>query len=386
MCNFHESVAVQAATDPITGRMHAGHKAVIRVALSRYWASRYVEGAENVDGYNFYPLATRVQQEAFAASGLNRPLSEISAMEQEHLSFLRERILELSRRMDLSENALRLPLKPAREAFMDLAIDQIYEGDPKGDFRVVRTVSRDDLVPLHHAVSALHADAKTSSVLEKLVQGRICTLYTEAPQKVYKPLVDAYEGLPESVKTASSNMAKYGGNILLGGFSGIVGHGVHYGSVLGAGVAAGSASSLNMALSGVFLLASYGGWRELFGGKYRAVKENVSAFAIQGALTLAVAVGAQQFLEHDHMKSEKARWYESLTPEMREAFLSDANRTYASLPSNLRERLDDAAQDEGLPPAVFLLICSGGDPVSRDINTYLSETKTMTYPVFVSGP
>lgn len=385
MCNFHESVAILAATDPSTGKIHAGHKAVIRVALSRYWASRYVEGAENVDGYNYYPLATTEQQSAFERSGLKRSAADIAVEEAQGIAFLRGRVAELSKSQDLSAKGLGLPVSTAREPFMDLAIEHIYEGNPRGQFNVIERVDRNDLQPLHRAVAALHADSKTSAVLERLVQGKICTLYSEAPGRVNKSLVEAYERLPERVKAVSSRLAQYGGNIVLGGFSGIIGHGLHYASVLGVGVAAGTASSLNMTLSGVFLLASYGGWHQAFGGQYKATKEKLSAFVVQAALTAAVAVGGQHFLSHDHMSSEKAQWYQSLPPEMQESLLDSANLTYAALPTDLRQRLEEMADKEGIPPSIYLLTCSGDDPVSRDIAAFMAIAQPSAAPL-PAGP
>ncbi len=374
MCNFHESVAVSAATDPSTGKVHAGHRAVIRVALSRYWASSYVEGAENVDGYNFYPLATADQQAAFERSGLKRPLDEVQTEEEGAIEFLRARISKIAEYLDLSPKALALPVATAREPFMDYAIDRIYEGDPKAGLAIVQTVAG-DLRPLHAAVSALHADPQTSQMLERLVQGKICTLYTQAPEKVNRALVETYESLPERVKAASASLAKYGGNILLGGFSGIIGHGIHYASVLGAGMASGIASNANIALSGAFLLASYGGWHRIFGGQYQGARQQLNAFAVQAGLTMAIAFGAQSFLEHDHMNSEKAQWYASLDPETREMMLSGPTQTYNALPTDLRTKLEEAAREEGIPPSVYILICSGDDPLATEINAFMASGK-----------
>lgn len=370
MCNFHESVAVRAATDE-TGNIHAGHRVVIRVALSRFWAERYVEGGENVNGYNPYPLATKEQQAAFERSGLKRPLSEVEREETEAIAFLRGKMAALEAQQDLSAKALKLPIATARESFIDMAISHFYKGDPKGEFSLVDTVERDDLKPLHQAVSRLHADPQTRNVLERLVQGKICTLYSQAPEQVNQTLVDAYENLPERVRRVSAGLSQYGGNIILGGFSGLIGHGVHYGSVLGAGIAAGTASSANLALSGVFLLASYGGWNKFFGGQYQGMKQQVSAFAVQAGLTVAIALGAQSLLEHDHMSSERAVWYASLSPELRDSFRQESLQTYNSLPEDLRLQLDEKARSEGVPPEVYLLVCDGSDPLGQEINAYL---------------
>lgn len=356
MCNFHESVAVLAATDPVTGKVHAGHKAVIRVALSRYWASGYVDGAENVDGYNFYPLATKEQQAAFERSGLKRPIASVQEEERTGIAFLREKILELSQHQDLSPNGLKLPLPTARDAYMDYAIDRIYTGYPKAGLSIVDKVEREELNPLLAAVSFLHSDPKTSLVLEQLVKGKICTLYSEAPDRVNMSLVRAYESLPPQVKDVASSLGRYGSSFALGGFSGLVGHGVHYGSVLGAGLAAGTASSLNMALSGVFLVACYGGWRQAFGGQYRAVKEQAAAFVVQAALTFAAAVGVQQLIPHDHMDHEQMGFYNSLSREGQNSMANSMRGTFESLPEDLQRRLEVRARESNVPPEILLVV------------------------------
>lgn len=377
MCNFHQAVAVKAATDE-SGSIDAGYKTIIRVALSRYWAERYVDGAEDVNGYNPYPLATQRQQEAFARSGLKRPLDGVEREELDAISFLRGKMAELALEQDISAKALKLPPVTAREPFIDMAIAHFYKGDPRGEFNLVDDVEREDLKPLHRAVSKLHADPKTREVLESLVKGKICTLYSEAPSQVNLALVEAYQNLPQKVKDVSARISKYSGNILLGGFSGLVGHSLHYGSVIGAGFAAGTASSANLALSGVFLAASFGGWNAFFGGKYQSVKDRVSAFAMQAGLTAVIAFGAQNILEHDHMSSEKAQWYAALPHELRENFRQGSLQNYERLSDELQDKVFEKAQAEGIPPEIYLLTCSGEDPVSNEVNLYLAQLNGQT--------
>lgn len=380
MCNFHESVAARVATDPVTGKIDAGHKAIIRVALSRYWASAYVDGADQVDGYNFYPLATKRQQAAFERSGLRQPLTEIEAAEEEGVNYLRERLCALSAKYDLSPAALKLPAAFAREAFIDLAIDCFYEGVPRDGLSLVDSVTLPQLRPLHKIVKAIHADPECSQTLEKLVQGKIATLYIQAPEKTQPQVMHLYESLPAPVKSAASAISKFGGNILLGGFGGLVGHGMHYAAVLGAGIAAGTASTMNFAMSGMFLLASYAGWHEIFGGKYRGPREKTSALAVQAAMTFAIAVGVQQAMPENHSHGNRAAFYESMPPKLKQAFDERANATYAALPNDLRTRLDQAARKEGVPASVYLLICDGADPLAQEINKHLASRITSPKP------
>lgn len=371
MCNSHDSIAELAATGP-EGILNPGQYAVILVALEKYQPEQYMPEAEGADDYNPYSLASKKRQRAFERSGLKRSLSDIKSDESLLIERLKDKIAILAQSQDLSVKALKLPITTARKAFLDMAFWKLYEGDWRDRLEIVKQTPHADLAPLRRAVSFLHADDETRDILERLMKGSIAKLYLEAPQKANQALLDAYESLPERVKEVSGRLSKYGGNIVLGGFSGLLGHGLHYASVLGTGLAAGAASSTaNLGLSVLFLGASYGGWRELFGGKYRFTKEQISALAVQAGLTLAVAWGAQNLMEHNHMSSERAVWYASLPSELRDSFRQESLQIYSSLPEELRLQLDDKARSEGVPPEVYLLLCDGSDSVGQEINAYL---------------
>lgn len=303
MCKFHKEVSRMVATAPGRGIVSAPHEAVIRVALSRYWQERYVEGAELVDGYSPYPMATLSQQAAFEASGLKKPMDVVEREMQDGIKFLQSRLVALEMAQGpLTIESLGLPIAPARDAFIDKALLDFYRGDPKGDFRFADTPSDPILIPIHRAVSFFQNDPQSREVLERMVTGRICALYSAAPHQVNQKVMNAYERLPQRAKDFLQKVGQFGGNILLGGFSGIAGHGVHYGSVLGAGAVSGLAStSANIALSGTFLVASYGIWDRVFGGRYRSGPEKRNAFIVQAALTAAVAFAGQALMGgHDH--------------------------------------------------------------------------------------
>ncbi|MFN3828395.1 MAG: hypothetical protein ACK4NR_12320 [Micavibrio sp.] len=301
MCKFHKEVSRMVATDPASGTLNPAHEAVIRVALSRYWLERYVVGGEIIEGYSPYPMATLSQQAAFAASGLQKPALQVEQETREGISYLRHRLTLLEAEQGpLTVQSLGLPIKTARDAFLDKAILAFYQGDPKGDFHFADKAEEPILAPLHRAVAFFQQEDTSRGVLERLVTGRICALYSAAPHQVNQAVMGAYEKLPERAKAFLYQVGQYGGNIAMGGFSGIAGHGVHYGAVLGAGMASGIAASTNFALSGVFLAASYGIWDRVFGGRYRSSPEKLNAFAVQAALTVAVALGGQMLMSHDH--------------------------------------------------------------------------------------
>lgn len=293
------------ATDPVSGTVNQAHEAIVRVALSRYWLERYVAGGEVVDGYSAYPMATLAQQAAFAASGLARPAEVVAREAREGKAFLRARLAAWERAEGpLSVAGLGLPMATARDAFIDKAILAFYQGDPKGDFRFAGQVQEQALQPLHRAVAFLQDDASSRAVLERLVTGHISALYTAAPAQVNKSVMRAYERLPERAKNFLHQAGAAGGNILMGGFSGLAGHGVHYGAIMGTGAMSGAMSGMasyaNFALSGAFLAASYGVWDRVFGGRYRTFPEKRNALLVQTALTVSMAFGGFALMGHDH--------------------------------------------------------------------------------------
>ena len=301
MCKFHKDVSRMVATDPLSGTVNQAHEAVIRVALSRYWLERYVAGGEVVDGYSAYPMATVAQQAAFAASGLAKPLDVVAREAQEGADFLRARLATWEQAQGpLTVPGLGLPMVTARDAFIDKAILAFYQGDPKGDFRFAGQVDEKALQPLHRAVAFLQEDAASRDVLERMVTGRVAVLYTQAPGQVKQSVMRAYERLPERAKNFLHQAGAAGGNIMMGGFSGLAGHGVHYGAIMGTSAMSGMASYANFALSGVFLAASYGVWDRVFGGRYRTFPEKRNALLVQTALTVSMAFGGFALMGHDH--------------------------------------------------------------------------------------
>lgn len=354
MCKFHKEVSRIVATDPISGVLNPAHEAVIRVALSRYWLERYVEGGEIIDGYSPYPMATLSQQTAFAASGLQKPIKQIDQEMQEGIAFLRHRLSVLEEEQGVfTVQSLGLPMATARDAFIDKAIMAFYHGDPKGDFRFSDAVAEPMLAPLHKAVAFFQQDDASRAVLERLVTGRICALYSAAPRQVNQAVMGAYEKLPARAKAFLYQVGNYGGNIAMGGFSGIAGHSVHYGAVLGAGMASGMAASTNFALSGVFLAASYGIWDRVFGGRYRSASEKLNAFVVQAALTVSVAVGGQMLMSHDHgdhQQPDLGHHHHTMAPGMKER-ISDLK--LKAQPHELA-RWKSAAQSQGIELDQFL--------------------------------
>ncbi len=319
MCKFHKEVSRAVATNPATGTLNPAYEAVIRVALSRYWLERYIEGGEIIDGYSPYPMATRAQQQAFAASGLKKPAGDIRQETANGIAFLRARLAQLEEEQGpLTAQGLGLPVKTARDAFLDKAILDFYRGDPKGDFRFATAPGEPLLAPLYRAVAYFQNDEQTRNVLERMVTGRICALYSAAPLQVRQAVMRAYERLPERAKAFLQKAGQYGGNILMGGFSGIAGHGVHYGAVLGAGAASGMAASANFALSGVFLAASYGIWDRVFGGRYRTTPEKRNAFIVQAILTATVAFTGQTLMSHHHDGTANHQNHHGKTDELQQ--------------------------------------------------------------------
>lgn len=382
MCRFHKDIGIAIANDPTTQTRDPGPEMVIRIALSRYWLEDYVRGGEDINGFNPYPMATSEQQRIFAATPLEKDLAKIAADQEAGIALLRHHLLKLGQEQDLSPAALNLPIATAREAYLDMAIDKFYVPSPQGGREFIRSMDDPQLAPLHRAVGYFQNNQDLQPLIENLVKGRISQLYIEAPTIVNQKLIRLYDSLPQRAKDMLTTLGKYGGNLVMGGFSGLVGHGVHYGSVLGAGLASGMASSTNYGLSGLFLVASYGGWDRLFGGRYRSTAERGTAFALQAALTATVALSTNFYMAHNHLGDAAA--IANMSAAERDPLLQEALRRYNNLPEALRVRLDKQAAEAGLAPELYLGVCSGRDTLGKEIMEFEQAQRAQTNRNMVS--
>jgi hypothetical protein len=383
MCNFHSDVAIEIATNPITGKIDHAAKALIRVALSQYWLERYIDGAKGVTGYNPYAMATKSQQRAFEHSGLKKPFDVLAQEDRHNLALLHGALARLKHHMPIDEKSLGLPRRMAQDAFLDYAIDHFYLGDPKAGLVLISETGRKDLKPLLKAVSEFKTILGDEAVLESLVQNRIARLYLQAPERVNQKLLDAYESLPMRVQEIGAKLSNYGGNLVLGGFSGLAGHAVHYGAVVGAGLASGAAGAMNIGASVVCIAAGHALWDRVFGGRYKSNQEKWVAFASQTAMAGVIGLGVHFTTAHDHgaddhMNHHRHAWFQSLPSDVQSQMTAQIGEKLNRLPANLRADFEAEARAQRLPPTIYYLICTGVTPAGKAVREYLMENQIVT--------
>lgn len=180
--------------------------------------------------------------------------------------------------------------------------------------------------------------------------------------------------------TPARLLSRHWNSLLMGSCSSVACHAVHYGLAAGTGLLGGMSQGSMIGLSAIFFGASYGVWHRFLGGHLKTGREQAGAFVVQAGISLAVFAGVQNIASHDHMHSPQAEWYQSLPPQMRESLLSRSRQSYEVLPADLKTRLDREAAKEGIPPELFMMTCSGDNPVSRDIAAYAASRKTSSAP------
>jgi len=119
MCKFHEDVAIDIATDPITGEFSPGIFGVARIVLARYHIEQYMPDMFGLDGRSSYAMASARSIEAYnhadAIHRLSKPMQEIQQYRDGHIGVLHDAIASTMVRHDLSVKALGLPKDPIKD-------------------------------------------------------------------------------------------------------------------------------------------------------------------------------------------------------------------------------------------------------------------------------
>lgn len=168
-----------------------------------------------------------------------------------------------------------------------------------------------------------------------------------------------------------------------------MGHGVHYGAVVAAGLASGAAGAFNIAASLACIGLGHATWDRIFGGRYKSTQEKWAAFGVQTLMAGVIGVSVHVLSPHDHggdnhMHHELHAWFQSLPPEMQSALASQIQQTLNRLPSALRRDFVEAARKERLSPTLYYLICTGETPAGRAVRNFLKENQIVTDGLLVA--
>lgn len=352
MCKFHKDVAREIATDPLTGGFDPLAYSIGLAALARYWIDRYIPEMTNCDGYSNYEMASRAGISAFEKSFLPKDIDSINAYHADTIGDLRAAVKAVIETKGLTLAALNLPKNPVKNTrFLDIAMADIYEGDPAIGLMLRSAAKAPSQDPLRNAVSALFAQDGIEEKLQKIQEGSFSKLFLEAPDKINPALLKAYEHIPQGLRSSFKACAMCAGTGTGGALVS------HAGCVLVPVFAGASGSALSAQLMSAMLVTSpvlaagvTAGIDKLQNKGFSFVKVGASA-----ALGLAIAAGLNATNDHSHHAGSHShshghasdyqaqQWLDDLSPEQRRDF-----RDYALA---IRQTELEAAKAMCLQPA-----------------------------------
>jgi hypothetical protein len=249
-------------------------------------------------------------------SGLETDIDTILHYRYAHIEEVRSAVRHVAAQFvfDLPENAYK------RQKFLDDAYLHVYEGDPKGDWRVTDKVAVDKRYePLRRAAKALFAIPGIDRHLETIITGKIAEVFIEARKTANPTLLKIYEGLPPKIQDQFRQCAACAGGTAGGAALGHAGCVVAMGSgFLPVAGAAGSVATIG--LGAAFTAAVVGTWYYLRGRFADPLQQKI---VIGGAIAGTVLAGAWHLTgSQDHGHGPTPHEHHTLTPQ-RQAQVAD---------------------------------------------------------------
>jgi hypothetical protein len=299
MCKFHQSVAREIATNPVSHHFDPVAYSIALVAMAKYRIEQYMPSMSECDGNSPYMMASKEGVDAFARSGLNdkvvqNPGTDIALLRLAMAAVLRKQVLTLS--------ALNLPQDPVKDgAFLDEAAVDLYEGYTAPgyaaqDLTLKASAHKPAFEPLRAATEGFLNESGVVDALRRGFERSVVTVFNEAPAEVNPFLLRAYDRVPSGLRNVFKTCAMCAG----GGAGGALVS--HAGCVVvpvlagatGTAVSGSTMSSIMMVTSPLFAAGvTYGLDR------WRGVK--TSALRLSGAagIAFAVALGIGAMGGHD---------------------------------------------------------------------------------------
>lgn len=187
MCIFHEIVARDIATDTKTNRFDPAQYTVARVVLARYHIEQYMPEMFGCSGCCSADMTSDIARREFAASGLDKSMSEIVRYRDEHIGDLHRAMAFTATCHDISIQGLKLPLDPMKDdAFMDEAVVDLLEGYTGedayagGPLYLKKTAHKPGFEPLREAAEDFLNQPGIEPILKQMMENSIARLFIAA--------------------------------------------------------------------------------------------------------------------------------------------------------------------------------------------------------------
>lgn len=225
MCKFHEDVAIDIATDPVTGEFRPGVFGVARMVLARYHIEQYMPEMFGLNGRSIYAMASKRGLEAFdradAVHHLSKPAQEIKQYRDDHIGMLHQAVASTMTRHDLSVKALGLPKNPIKDArVLDEGAVELIEGYTADNYYgdqplyLKKSAHKPEFEPLRSAAEDFLNQPGVEPVLKQMMEHSIARNFTEARKTVNARLLALYEKVPPRLLSVFNTCASCGGSIV----------------------------------------------------------------------------------------------------------------------------------------------------------------------------
>lgn len=297
MCKFHKELAIDIATDPVTKKINPVAYSVSLVALAKYWIDRYMPDIPDCDGYSPYAMMSPKAVAALDKSGLEQDVALIGAFRDSNIGHVRTAILNLIEEQQLTLESLNLRKDPMKdERFLNNSMLAVFEGNPRIELTLRRTVDDPAYEPLRQAVEDFTGRDNIQAILQKLIEGNFARLFVEARSQVNPTVLRAYNKLPERLVGAFKTCATCVG----GGTGGAL---VSHVGCIAIPLFAGAGGTVLSASMNAFMLVSSpliaaavtAGY-----SKWRGQEQSIPRIAGSAAIAFAVAMGVNAMNGHDH--------------------------------------------------------------------------------------
>jgi hypothetical protein len=192
MCVFHEIVARDIATDIITGHFDPARYIVARVVLARYHIEQYMPDMFGCSGCCSADMTSDIARKEFAASGLRRPISEMTAYRDKSIHGLQEAMRVTGTKHDLTISGLKLPADIMQDdSFMNEAVVDLLEGYTGSDayaselLTLKKLAHKEEFEPLRSAAEYFLNQPNIEPILKRMMEDSIARLFIAANNSAY---------------------------------------------------------------------------------------------------------------------------------------------------------------------------------------------------------
>lgn len=370
MCKFHKDVAIDVATNPVSGVLCPLRYSITLCALAKFWVDKYMPDMGHLDGYSNYEMSTAATRHSFALSDLEKDPRKVHDGQAERIIFLRGAVDKVIADLGLTPQLLNLPKSPdTSPRFLDQVMLGMYDGEPQHELTIKASVDNPKHEPLRHVVEHIYKISGYGHAVEQSLRSNISALVLDAPHKINPHLLSAYNRFPQGLRTAFGSCSLHGGggalahvvvcgglNSAIGGFSGVFMNAAMY--AVGPAVALASTYAVE---------------------RYRLNDFNPYKYVLPVALSLGAAFGVSQFLPHEHSADPKMGWFYNFSPAQRHDELQRQYQRYLGLSESLRQDVDKESARQDMTVAMFMTSLSvcGGDLTPR-IAAYERESQQQT--------